>query len=160
MFNRRGHIGTLLMVFGALFLVVVALFNFAGFKDNAAETKKELRKISIKVDYDFALLSRALKSVLLKSVEEAKDSNDFKLKFEERLKENAKLERTSSTNNSLFAKLDLGEFTVEKSGEEYLLKVNELNIKNENGLNEVIQRFDLNVKFDKNKKVEIVKIPR
>ena len=160
MLNRRGHIGTLLMVIGALVLVIAALFSFVGFKDEVVKTKQELRQLSFEINYDFSITKATLESIILKSIETAKTGADFKGKFEESLKTNANLERNSDVNNNLFGKLANGDFVINTEGNGYILKVQDLQIKNELGKNEVIYHFDLAVKFDKNKVISIDKIPR
>ncbi len=164
--NRRGHIGTVLMVFGALLLVGVALYSFYGFKENIKSIDAEFRGLSLEM-WDFRNMILNYMNVLISESIKQSNPNNFEETFKDKLKELTISGGGKNTDNSyefvknnVFAKIVDGEFTVEKFDDvgNYLLSIRNLSFSintkdEEKGINSINYNFNITSKFN-NKWVE------
>ncbi len=166
--NRQGHVGTILMVFGALLLVGVALFSFQGFKNNIKSLDSDFRGLSIEMGDLENIVFRYMETFILESIKQSKDSNNFEETFKIKLKELTKQEmeknyfkNTEDKNlnpikDNVFAKIVSGNFIVEKSGDkgDYVLSVKDLTFSMNTGsdgksVNSIDYKFSITSKFNK-----------
>ncbi len=168
--NRRGHIGTILMVFGTLLLVGVALYSFYGFKDDVASLHAELNGLSAEMWDVRNIASRYIETLILESLRQSKDSENFKETFKTKLRELTIVEAGKDyfqktddksikiVKDNVFAKIVDGKFTVENFGDEenYLLSLTDLFFsvntgKNGRSVSSIDYRFNIVSKFNKEK---------
>ncbi len=147
--NRSGHIGTLLLVLGALVLVGVALFNMVNFSGDVSKIREELHLLSNEfiAVHEYNLLN--IEMLVSKSIVSSKNSMDFEDAFNVSLKSLAGLERVAGLNTNVYAKLALGNYSLNFDGVNYTLVINDIfeqtNVKN----NEGRYIYNLHVVFSK-----------
>jgi hypothetical protein len=115
--NKRGHIATTLLFFGALVLVAVTLFSFVSFSDDIDDVGKEfedLSKAGFSEDYVRYLFDDMVKKAnedidLDPSVENENFEDEFMKSFEK-----IALERNldDGISDVLFDKIEKGEYDV------------------------------------------------
>lgn len=158
--NRKGHIGTILMVFGALLLVGVALYSFYGFKNDITSLDADFRGISIESRDMRNIIFNYMKTIVQESIVQSKESNVFEETFKNKLKEISKsaMEKESFTKSDenirkMFDKISRGDFTLEHFEGSYVLSVKDLSysINTENSVNSINYNFDIVSKFNKEK---------
>jgi hypothetical protein len=147
--NKKGHLGTVLMVFGALVLTVTALFTFVSFKDDVGDSRAEFRKLSFDFKYNSQEISFILNRVVQNSIDVAKQEDDFKVEFEKNLRLNAEKERNKVNVGDLLGKIANGDYDLKESGEKYSLEVRDVSVKLVFDSGEIHRNFDVLVEFDK-----------
>jgi hypothetical protein len=157
--NRRGHVGTVLMVFGALLLVMAALYSFYGFKTEIRLLDADFRGLSLQTRDIRYLFSNKITILVSESVKLSTNSVNFKEDFRKNLMELSKKERDSfkEIQNNVFAKLVNGQFTVEPSGEIWVLSVKDLffSLNAENSVSSSEYKFNIESNFDKQKVISL-----
>lgn len=160
--NRKGHIGTTLLVFAALILVVVTLFGFVSFSDEVGNTKNEIRAIHSEFRYEERFNLGALSVFILESIKDSKDEVYFKDIFREELIlfANSELEKQDRENakTNLYAKLVNEDFSLSDDGGNYILFIEGVFYRQETKRVVMKSVFDLRIKFDKEKIVNFEKI--
>ncbi len=173
--NRRGHIGTILMVFGALLLVGVTLYSFYGFKDDIKSLDAEFRGMSIEMEDTRDKIGNYMTTLIFESIKQA-SLNKFEEDFKNKLKELTKIEvgqedfKKSFKNlfenirDNVFVKIIDGEFKVEKFGdtESYILSIKNLSFSvnpkdREKSVSSIDYNFSITSKFNK-KEIEYLTI--
>ena len=153
--NRKGHIGTLLMVLGALILVSVALFSFNSFGKVVEQRQFELRGLSLEAKQMERLVNNGVEKIILETINSVKTSQNFETDFKIKLKELAEIERKDIEylDNNVFAKLVNSEYSLIKEGENYILLLENLfySAKSPDGLESITRNFSLHVIFTKEK---------
>ena len=151
MMNRRGHIGTLLLVFGALILVGYALFVMLGFGDDFDKKKAELNALSEDSNAEYKLLEVKIGELIDNAITLSKDKGNFESSFRDSLKTLAEKERFSGQNSNVYAKLtSKEEYQLYFNGENYVLFASELFNQINVGNNEVRYNYNLIVVFNEN----------
>ena len=153
--NRRGHIGTLLMVLGALILVINSLLVMQSFKFDISKTREDFRLTMDKSEGIHEYLIKNVKTITQESIKLSKDSIDFERTFNDSLRGMAEKERTGGLDANIYAKLALGEYSLNFDGINYALTVNglfeEINLEK----NEVKYPYNLKIFFNKNSVISI-----
>ncbi|MGV8142424.1 MAG: hypothetical protein ACP5NS_02195 [Candidatus Pacearchaeota archaeon] len=159
MMYRKGHVGTLLLVLGALILSVAGLFSFYSFGEDVRLKNVEFRELSLESKKMDSLIENGVQRIILSSLSLSKNSLAFEAKFNDSLKELAQAERVDSKygNNNVFAKLANLDYILSYDGKEYTLNAKNLfyTVKSSNGLNSITRKFDLKVVFDKEKIISV-----
>src|SRR3989344_1389917 len=121
--NRRGHIGTMLMVFGALILVINALLVMQSFKFDISKTRADFRLTADKLEGIHEYIIKNVKNLTEEAIFISKDSADFENSFNNSLKVLAEKERMNGLDANLYAKLALGQYSLNFDGVNYALVV-------------------------------------
>lgn len=157
--NRKGHIGTLLLVLGALVLVTAGLFAFSSFGNKIKLKDAEFRGLSLESKQMDSLVKNGVREIVSKSILSSKDSSDFELSFNNSLKRLSEIERIGSTysDNNVFAKIAKLNYILKNEGSNYTLEIKDLfyAVKSEDGLNVITRNFALRVIFDKERVVSV-----
>lgn len=156
--NRKGHLGTLLLVFGALILVGYALFVMIGFNGNINEKENELKELSDKSSFTHEqILLESVKEMVLESVEVSKDNNadEFEKSFNDFFMELALQERASGLNTNIYAKISMGDYSLDFDGSKYELIIYDVFENYASGLNEARFLYSLRVLFDRERVISI-----
>ncbi len=156
--NRRGHLGTLLLVFGALILVSVSLFVMYDFGSEVDKHKSELRAVTSKSDALHKFLLKDFENMVFESITLSKGKNEleFEKNFNESFKSIAFREREKKVRNintNLYAQISLGNYSlkfVELSGK-YELVVGDVFEKTDFENHEIKYLYSVKVIFDKEK---------
>jgi len=155
--NKKGHIGTLLLVFGALVLVVFALYSMISFNSDLSKKKAELRASSDFAEASHKFVLKGFEDILGKSISDSKSSSEFEKSFNTYLKKYASEKRESGLSNNLYAKLSLGDYSLTLKDGKYELIVSEVSENYNLDNNEVTYAYSLKAIFDKTK-VNSVKV--
>ncbi|MEK6846769.1 MAG: hypothetical protein AABY16_01235 [Nanoarchaeota archaeon] len=147
--NRQGHIGTIALVFGALFLVGFALYSFYWFSENANVRRLQLRQIGFEAVDGEKIVKDALVEAVNNAITFSKDATDFKTVFENKLKELAQTKRGQEVFGNVFSTIADGRYTLELVGDNYVLVINDLFYKVSVDKNEAVNNFNLRVVFNK-----------
>lgn len=153
--NRRGHTGTIMLVIGAFFLVVFALYMMLSNNTDLSLIKSELRFASDYSTASHSLLIKEFKDIIFKSISEAKSSVDFEKSFNESLKKYAAEKRVSGLSNNLYAKIVLGEYSLVLKDVRYEIVVSGISENYNMNNNEVSYSYSLKIVFDKNQVISI-----
>lgn len=147
--NRRGHLGTVLLVFGALILVGYALFTMLSFEGNTREKNNELNIFSemIKINHELAMMN--INESVMDSIRLSKNSDNFKDSFDKNLKKSASSKRDSTQNTNLYAKIDLGEYSLYFDGTNYVLTIENIFEDTTIKFNEAKYNYSLIILFNK-----------
>lgn len=156
--NRRGHTGTIMLVIGAFFLVVFALYIMLSNNTDLSLIKAELRSASDYSAASHSLLIKEFRDIINKSIDEAKSSVDFEMSLNESLKKYANEKRSSGLGNNLYAKIVLGEYSLVLKEGKYEIVVSDVSENYNMNNNEVSYSYSLNVVFDKDKVISIEQI--
>jgi len=147
--NNKGQIGSVLMVFGALILVVIALLAMLSFKEGVDNSRIQLKSLSESAIAKHNYLKNDFNSLVLESIESSKESNNFENSFNESLKELAEAKRSSNQNNNFYAKLALGDYSLSFENGNFRIIIFELfedySVKN----NELRYNYSFNILFNK-----------
>ncbi len=143
MLNKKGHVGTILMVLGAIVLVVTTLFSFSIFSDNAANEKTKLNYFISEFSFEQKYISVVLKDMVEEAIYETNAEDNFTNEFENSLKEIALRRRDSDRKTNLFGKLINEPLNLTSRESDYILSVNNIFVKLEKDKN-FIER-DLNI---------------
>ena len=155
MLNRSGHIGTIALVFGALFFVCSALFSFYGFSENANLNRVQLRQTASQAVSGEIAVKLLVKGVVGNAILFSKDATDFRTAFENKLKELAQAQRGQPIFGNVFSSIADGKYGLELVGTNYVLTVNDLFYEVSVAKNEAVNRFNLRIVFNKNGVVSI-----
>lgn len=151
--NNKGHVGTVMLVFGALILVGVSLVTFLEFKTDVRLLDADFRGLTLETRDTRALIFNRVSFIISESIKLSKDSLDFENEFRRNLIELSQKERDSlkDVQNNVFAEIANGKFTLEKNGEDYVLSVKDLffSLKTTNSVSSAEYKFDINSKFNK-----------
>ncbi len=157
--NRKGHIGTLLLVVGALILVTTALYSFYSFGGKVKLKDSEFKGLSLEAKQNNFLIKEGVNKIVLGSIVLSKNSVEFELAFNNSLRTLAQNERISDkyTDNNVFAKLANLDYSLINNGFQYTLEVNGLfyKVKSSDSLNIINRDFGLKIVFTKEKVVSV-----
>lgn len=152
--NRRGHIGTMLLVIGALILVVSALYVMTRFGDDVSKVRSEMRSLSGKSSVGHKDVLVSVEKMVLMAVDSS-TSVEFEKIFNESIKKFAEEKRASGVNANVYAKIALGEYSLNFDGTNYVLIVNNVFENTGVGNNEVHYIYNLRVLFDKSSVISV-----
>ena len=157
MLNRRGHIGTVLMVFGALILVITALFAFNRVGDSASSYRVNLRTLSQKSLEDNRYIQLAVKQIFNEAIRVSTGSPNFEADLKKQLSANSQEFSASGQDTNVFAKIVTGEYSLVNNEKEYTFLIKDLfyTTLSEDGLNKITKNFALKIKFDKEKVLSV-----
>ncbi len=153
--NRRGHTGTVLLVIGAFLLVVFALYVMLSSNTDVSLIKAELRGASDFAEASHSYLIKEMRFILDRSIVDSKLSADFEKSFNELLKKYASEKRTAGSNNNLYAKLALGQYSLSLKDGKYEIIVSGISENYNLNNNEITSSYSLKVIFDKTKVLSI-----
>ena len=151
MLNKRGHIGTALMVLGALVLVIATLYSFAIFSDKTGGEKERLNSFISEFSFEEKYVSAVLMDMVEEAIDEAKTKANFEEEFEKSLIEIAKRRRDEERKNNLFARLILEPPNFYESNGAYFLKVEDVFVKFDEDKNSIERKFHFEIEFDKDR---------
>ncbi len=149
MLNRSGHIGTIVLVFGALFLVGSALYSFYGFSENADSNRLQLRQIVSQTVSGEIAVKLLVKDMVNTAITSSKDAVDFRISFENKLKEFAQAQRGQPGFGNVFSNIADGKYNLEFTGTNYVLNINDLFYEVSVAKNEAANKFSLKVVFNR-----------
>lgn len=147
--NRRGNIGTLMLVFGALILVIYALYVMISFNGSIGKNRNELRDISDKAEISHEAILDNVNKIVLSSIQASTNSVNFEKSFKESLNVVALPYRNSGLNNNVYAKLAVGDYSLHFDGSKYVLNASGMFEIYKSGQNEIRYDYSLDVLFDK-----------
>ncbi|MBM3232218.1 hypothetical protein FJZ21_02475 [Candidatus Pacearchaeota archaeon] len=155
--NKKGHIGTLLLVFGALVLVVFALYSMISFNSDLSKKKAELRAISDKSESTHKFTLKFVSVMINDSLNESLSkgtvfgNNDFEVKFNESFRKLADAKRGGEINTNIYAKIALGDYSLVLNDGKYQLMIFDVFENYNSNNNEVRYSYSLKVIFDENR---------
>ncbi|MEK6909045.1 MAG: hypothetical protein AABX23_03275 [Nanoarchaeota archaeon] len=124
--NRGGNIAVILTPFLAFILIILALFNMITFNGDIYDQKANLQILTSKSEASHRLFEESLKEIVLLSITDSKDSTDFLTSFNESLKRLGLEKRLSGLNTNLYAKISLGDYSIEQTALGYKLVVSDV----------------------------------
>jgi hypothetical protein len=164
MLNKRGHIGTTLLVFVAFILIVVTLFVFVSFDNEVGRRGQLVREIHSGYDYEGRYLEKDLRVFIKSAILDLKESENFKEDFLIALKKFAgEKDRGNSGNNfrtNLYGRIiNVGK--VEEVGTGiYDLVIEGVFIEKKTEAVVLKTTFDLRVRFDMGKIISFEKVSK
>lgn len=156
--NKKGHVGTIMLVIGAFLLVVSSLYFMLSSNTDLSLIKAQLRSSSDFVDVSHSYLIKDIKNIIDNSINESNSSINFEMSFNESLKKFASEKRTSGLNNNLYAKIALGNYSLQLIDGKYNLIVPDVFENYNFDNNEITYSYSLKVVFDKEKVISIEEI--
>ena len=149
--KRRGHLGTLALVFGALFLVGFAIYSFYGFSENVGKIRSQLRGIAFEAPHAKYLILETVRGLVEGSHADSFASANFEKDFKDKLKILSEKEReawrlrSEKIETNVFAKFVNGEYNLRIENGKYIMEINDLFYKLNSGDNEAGSLFSLKV---------------
>jgi hypothetical protein len=164
MLNKRGHIGTTLLVFVAFILIVVTLFVFVSFDNEVGRRGQLVKEIHQGYDYESRSLEKDLRVFIKSAILDLKESGNFKDDFLIALKKFAG-EKDRGNSETNFRTNLYGKIINDAKLEEVGTGINELVLEGvfiEKKTEAVVLKttFDLKVRFDREKIISFDKIPK
>ncbi len=158
--NRKANVlADLLLDFGALILVVTALFYFYSFGDEVKIKDSDIRGLSLDASKASPLINNGLIQMTSKAISLSEKAQDFETSFKENLKNLAQVKREDKIypDNNVFAKIVNLDYSLIDNGDKYVLdmKDNFYSVKSTDGLNTITKRFDLEIVFNKEKIISV-----
>ena len=144
--NKKGHVGTLLLFFGALVLVAAALFSFVSFKNDFDYRADELVILSNQIDFAQKYIEYVFEDMVDKTLANIDDNFDedvFRANFERIAKER---NLNDGVADDFYAKIERGEYEVDL--EENKIVIEDVKISAEAGENEISREFGLVFEFE------------
>ena len=150
MLNRRGHLGTMLMVFGALILVGAALYGFATFNDKSGGAEEDLTKLIFGFDFNKRYIENSFKIMVRISAGEVGEG-DFEKLFCEKVKEKAKSKRVLwKEKTNFFGKVEEEKCELIDLGDgKFKYEVKDIFVESKVGSNKLKKEFDLSLGFER-----------
>ena len=123
--SRRGHAGTVLLVFVALILIGVALYTFVTFKNTISVDASALQKLSNDVAYSRVFVRGAFEiSARDAHLTALRDGASFEPAFRARMTQLAEQQRETWKNKTnLFGELSTGDYTISHVVGSYVVTV-------------------------------------
>ena len=149
MLNRRGHIGTTLMVLGALVLVIATLYSFAIFSDKTGEEKEKLNEFISSFSFEQKYVPIVFEDMVEEAIEEAKFEEEFSESFKKYLKKIAERRRDEKRKTNLFAKIVKEPINLTERGNNYVLILDEVFVKLEEDKSVVKRKFNFEILFNR-----------
>jgi len=142
--NKKGDMPTVLLLIVAIILVVIAWMAFytseRGFGEKSREISIMMKQLEFSEQYVYHLAELIAKEAISSGV----GDGELKEKFKERaLKHNLNIE----SEGNVFGKIREDDFTFEKLGEDYELKIEKVLVRAKSGNNEIKRNFDLTVRI-------------
>lgn len=157
--NNKGHLGTVLLVFGALILVITALMSFSNFGDGANYRRDILRGLSFNTENMKKIIFNEIELIADRAIVSAKLSSDFENNFKISFAKLAEEDRGNGRypSNNVFAKIANSNYSISNGGKNYTLLMNDLFYITESAdkLNKITNSFSLKIVFDKEKVISI-----
>jgi len=151
MLNKRGHIGTTLMVLGALVLVIATLYSFAIFSDKTGEEKEKLNEFFSSFSFEQKYVPIVFEDMIKEAIDEAKSEEDFMIGFGSSLKKIAERRRDETRKTNLFAKIINEPLNLSKRENNYFLVLDDVFVKFEEGKNVIERKFNFEIVFNETK---------
>ena len=147
--NKRGHIPTIMLFFGALILVIVTLFSFTNVKNELGGESEDFNILVQEIDFKKKYIS----AVFEKIVEEAVESTD-KLKFEESFsvtfeKISDRRDPKDGSFGNFFGRIRNEKYTINKENGIYTLTIEDVFVSSNVEKNEMKRTFPLSIRFNK-----------
>lgn len=149
MLNTKGHIGTWLLLVGALVLVMSAWFTFLSFSNDFNDDASAIREASWRAKEDARYIEIILPEITKRAIEKA-DKNNFIQSFNNSLmKEAEKIGVISGISGNFFAKIKNGEYEIREGQGRYQILLNDIYVGSRIENNEINRTFRLEVNFTK-----------
>ena len=152
MLNRKGHVGTILMVLGAIVLVVTTLFSFSIFSEITGGEKIKLNYFISEFSFEQKYSSIVLKDMVREAILEAKEKENFEKEFENELKKIAERRRSPEISN-LFGKIINEPFELTKLNNNYIWTMDEVFINVEQDKSYIERKFNFKIEFNKSQTI-------
>ena len=157
--NKKGHLGTILLVFGALILVITALMSFSNFGNESNYRRDRLRGLSFNNENMEKSIFKEIDLIVKQSIDFAKFSSDFENDFKISFAKLAEQERGSDkfASNNVFVKIANSDYASSNNGKNYTILMKDLFYITESAdkLNKITNSFSLKIVFDKEKVISI-----
>jgi len=148
MLNKRGHIGTTLMVLGALVLVIAALYSFAIFSDKTGEEKEKLKDFISEFSFEQKYVSIVFEDMVKEAIDEVKPEEDFMISFNSSLKKIAERRRNPERKTNLFAKIINEPLNLTLLEDNYVLVLDAVFVKFEEDKSVIERKFNFEIIFN------------
>tara|TARA_Y100000310_G_scaffold83835_1_gene80473 strand:- start:521 stop:991 length:471 start_codon:yes stop_codon:yes gene_type:complete len=149
MLNKKGHIGTMMMFFGALILVGVALFSFATFSDGTENEKTNLNNLVSEFEFKQKYIVIVFEDMVEEAITEAKGKTNFEEEFEISLKQIAERRRNPEISN-LFGKIINEPLEINGLDGNYFLIVEGVFAEFEKGESNIRREINFEIEFNEN----------
>tara|TARA_Y100000310_G_scaffold220179_1_gene221645 strand:- start:369 stop:842 length:474 start_codon:yes stop_codon:yes gene_type:complete len=151
MLNKKGHIGTTLMVLGALVLVIATLYSFAIFGDKTGEERAKLNKFISDFSFEQKYVSIVFEDMIEEAIIEAREKENFEKEFRISLKQIAERRRDEKRKTNLFAKIINEPLDLTEREGDYVLVLDGVFVKFEEDKSVIERKFDFKIEFSKSK---------
>lgn len=148
MLNKKGHIGTTLLVFGALILMVLTLFTFVSFDDEVEARMDLFKEIHKSGDFESKLLERGFKVFISGEILNLKNSLNFEDDFKKSFEKYAGKKRGKLDTN-FYGKIVNGDYKFIEDKGNYTLILEDLFLKKETDKIVMKKNFGFVVEFDR-----------
>lgn len=155
MLNRRGHLGTILLVIGTLVLVVYALFALQDTQGNASSIRQELHPLTTNALTLHRVVQLSVRDMVNEAIVTSRDASDFETLFKSKLQELARSRQSPTQTTNMYARIANGKYSLTFADGRYVLVVNDIFEKTVAGYNEVVYKSSLEVIFDKTKVISV-----
>jgi hypothetical protein len=150
MLNRKGHVPTLLLFVVALVLCIAAWFSFLTFSDDIGQQSRELQAFSDNVAFERTYSDNAVRDLVVSAAREAasEEGAGYETRFASALA--VRVERFGALREIQGNALGLMRnkaYTLEQDGTEYVFKMPGVFVQMGSGVNKIVQRFDIEVRF-------------
>jgi len=149
MLNKRGHIGTMMMFFGALILVGVALFSFVTFSDGTENEKINLNNLVSEFEFKQKYVVIVFEDMVEEAITEAKGKTNFEEEFEISLKQIAERRRAPEISN-LFGKIINEPLELNEINGNYFLIVEGVFAEFEKEESNIRRKINFEIEFNEN----------
>jgi len=147
MLNRKGHIGTTLMVMGALVLAISTLYSFAIFSDGTTEEREKLDDFFSSFSFEQKYVPIVFEDMVKEAIEEVNHDGEFSESFEIYLKKIAERRRDEERKTNLFAKIINEPLDLIKKETTYVLVLEDVFVKFEEDKSVIERRFNFEIEF-------------
>lgn len=150
MLKRKGHTPTLLLFVVALVLCIAAWFSFLTFSDDIGQQSKEFQTFSDNVAFERTYADNAVRDLVTSAAREAVLGGDsgYEMRFASALA--ARVDRFGTfreVHGNFLGLMRNKAYTLERDGADYVFKMPGVFVQMESGVNKVIKRFDIEVRF-------------
>ena len=148
MLNKKGHIGTTLMVLGALVLVIATLYSFAIFSDKTGEERENLNEFISSFSFEQKYVPIVFEDMIEEAIMEAKEKEKFEEGFRISLKQIAERRRDEKRKTNLFAKIINEPLDLTEREGDYVLVLDGVFVKFEEDKSVIERKFDFEIIFN------------
>lgn len=141
--NRKGDMPTILLLIVAIILIVVAWMSFFTSDRDFGRKSGEISLMVKQLEFSEQYVFHIAELIVSETIKSGVDESEMREKFKEiALKHNLGID----AEGNLFAKIREEDFTFEKLGENYELKIEKVLVRAKFGNNEIKRNFNLIVR--------------